>query len=122
MKKFTLNSLALLAALVSTGALAQAVIPSSALPPRSPGAPAPAPGLYVSVLDGQISLSNKGGTSNFTAGQFGYTASPVQPPVIVPVNPGLKFTPPVQFVKPASTPAGATTVAGRSNAVDCVVR
>jgi hypothetical protein len=117
MKTFTLNSLALLAALASTGALAQGVLPQSALP-RPPVAPTLPPGLYVSVLDGQIVMNNKGGATNFTAGQFGYTASPTQPPVLVPANPAIKFTPPPTFSSSASNGASGSKPA----AIDCVVR
>jgi hypothetical protein len=78
------------------------------------------PGLYVSVIDGAINLSNKGGTMNFNAGQFGYTASVVQPPVIVPANPGLKFTPPPAFS--TSNLTGKTGSANKAAAVDCEVR
>jgi hypothetical protein len=77
-----------------------------------------APGLYVQVLDGIINLSNKGGSAAFTAGQFGYTASANKPPVVVPPNPGIKFTPPPAF---SSTPTGNTS-GSRAAAVDCVVR
>jgi hypothetical protein len=79
-----------------------------------------APGLYVQVLDGAIHLSNGGGTQNFSAGQFGYTASFIQPPVVVPTNPGIKFTPPPSFstsTNPQSSASGA-----KPGTVDCVVR
>lgn len=112
MKKFILSTLALLAALVSTGALAQLTLPS----PTS----ARAPGLYVSVLDGMIRVANPAGTSNFAAGQFGFTPSLRQPPVVLPANPGMQFTPPPAFNQ--STAPGSNTAPGRSNAVDCVVR
>ena len=55
------------------------------------------PGLYVQVLDGAINVTNAGGTQNFTAGQFGFTPGFQQPPVILPNNPGLQFTPPPSF-------------------------
>lgn len=119
MKKLTLNSLALLAMLVSTGTLAQGVTPSSALP-RPPVAPALPPGLYVSVTDGQIVMANKGGTTSFTAGQFGYTASPMQPPVVVPKNPAIQFTPPPAFS--SSVASNGTASGNKPSAVDCVVR
>lgn len=119
MKTFTLNSLALLAALVSTGALAQGVLPQSASP-RPLVAPTLPPGLYVSVTDGQIVLANKGGTTSFTAGQFGYTASPTQPPVLVPKNPAILFTPPPTFASMSSP--NASTSGNKPAAVDCVVR
>lgn len=94
--------------------LAQASIPA-------PGTSALPPGLYVQVIDGMINLTNKGGAQNFTAGQFGYTASPTQPPVIVPKNPGLQFTLPPAFTQPAA-PAGGSTTPPKSNTVDCEVR
>lgn len=73
------------------------------------------PGLYVSVLDGIINLSNRGGSRSFSAGQFGYTASVVQPPLVIPRNPGITFNPPPAFspaprLEPAideSTPQGS---------------
>ncbi|BBH22522.1 hypothetical protein Back11_38670 [Paenibacillus baekrokdamisoli] len=64
--------------------------------PLSPTLPL-SPGLYVQVLDGQIRVNNPSGSSNFSAGQFGYIASPKLPPVVIPTNPGLQFTPPPKF-------------------------
>jgi hypothetical protein len=77
------------------------------------------PGLYVHVIDGAIHVTNNGGAQSFTAGQFGYTASLVQPPVVVPTNPGIKFTPPPVFT---STPGGSGSTAGKSGDVNCQVR
>jgi hypothetical protein len=94
--------------------LAQAAIPA-------PNTPALPPGLYVQVIDGMINLTNKGGAQNFAAGQFGYTASPTQPPVIVPKNPGIQFTLPPAFTQP-SAPAGGAATPPKSNTVDCEVR
>jgi hypothetical protein len=76
-----------------------------------------APGLYVQVIDGLINLSNKGGSQNFSAGQFGFTPSFNQPPVILPNNPGLQFTPP-----PAFNAAPGVQGIGKSGGADCVVR
>jgi hypothetical protein len=86
-------------------------------------APAPrpgglAPGLYVSVVDGLINLSNKGGSQNFAAGQFGFTANFNQPPVVLPRNPGIQFTPPPSF---NSAGIQGPTL-GKSGSVDCEVR
>lgn len=89
--------------------------------PPSPGGGNLAPGLYVQVLDGMINLTNKGGTQNFSAGQFGYTSNFQQPPVVLPNNPGLKFTPPPSF-NSSSGPQGGSGNAPGSNAVDCEVR
>ncbi|MDP3224112.1 MAG: hypothetical protein Q8M96_13365 [Rubrivivax sp.] len=82
------------------------------------------PGLYVQVLDGQITLNNRGGTSNFSAGQFGYTRSNTTPPVMVPSNPAIRFTPPTVFSSSAPTAgsSGSATGSGKSAAVDCEVR
>lgn len=80
-----------------------------------------APGLHVQVIDGLIQLSNKGGVQNFAAGQFGFTPSPTQPPVLVPKNPGLQFTPPPAFAS-SNGPAIGTSAGAKSGQVDCEVR
>jgi hypothetical protein len=85
--------------------------------PKAAGLPA---GLYVSVIDGVINLSNKGGTQSFSAGQFGYTASLSHPPVVVPANPGLNFTPPPAFS--SSNAPTTSTAANKAGPVDCEVR
>jgi hypothetical protein len=79
-----------------------------------------APGLYVQVLDGLIHVTNPAGTANFSAGQFGYTPNFRQPPVLLPTNPGIQFTPPPAF----SSSTGPNTSSGpsKSNTVDCEVR
>jgi hypothetical protein len=79
------------------------------------------PGLYVQVLDGMINVKNGGGSQNFTAGQFGFTAGFQQPPVILPNNPGLQFTPPPSF---SSTTGGSQNGngGGKPGDVDCIVR
>ncbi|MYM25671.1 iron dicitrate transport regulator FecR [Duganella sp. FT135W] len=81
-----------------------------------------APGLYVQVIDGIINLSNKGGSFQFNAGQFGFTPSPTQQAVIVPQNPGLKFTPPPVFNASSTTSGGPAVGPAKSNQVDCEVR
>lgn len=86
---------------------------------KAPGNASLAPGLYVHVLDGVIQMSNPGGSQSFAAGQFGYTRSTLTPPVVVPANPGLKFTPPPTFI----TPSGSQGTSGAPKAaVDCEVR
>lgn len=77
------------------------------------------PGLYVQVLDGTIHVTNGGGTQNFTAGQFGYTAGFNKTPVIVPTNPGIKFTPPSSF---SNSPGSQGGNGGKPGEVDCLVR
>jgi FecR protein len=78
------------------------------------------PGLYVQVLDGAINLSNSSGSQNFTAGQFGFTPGFQQPPVILPTNPGMQFTPPPSF---SSTTGSQGSVSGsKPGEVNCQVR
>jgi hypothetical protein len=89
-------------------------------PPVPPSTSGLAPGLYVQVLDGVINVTNKGGSTNFSAGQFGYTPNLNQPPIIVPKNPGLQFTPPPAFSAPPTSQGGSA--AAKSATVDCVVR
>jgi hypothetical protein len=78
------------------------------------------PGLYVQVLDGQINVTNGGGTQNFTAGQFGFTPGFQQPPVILPNNPGIQFTPPASFTSSTGSAGGAGSA--KPGDVDCQVR
>ena len=82
------------------------------------------PGMHVQVVDGAIIVTNSGGSLGFAAGQFGYVPSMVQPPVIVPVNPGLHFAPPPAFANAGVqvSTAGGMAVAGADGAVDCIVR
>jgi hypothetical protein len=100
-------------------------MPLELLPPRlaqvTPPSPGRAPGLYVQVLDGLIHVTNPAGSHNFAAGQFGYTASINVPPVIVPKNPGIQFTPPPAFSS-STGPQGTTSGPDRGDTVDCVVR
>jgi len=109
----------------STAALGDSVMPVAPLqlaqgPLLPPPAPQRAPGLYVQVLDGLIHVTNPSGSSNFAAGQFGYTPNFRQPPVIVPQNPGILFLPPPAFNTPMSGSTG--NAPGKSNTVDCEVR
>lgn len=86
-----------------------------------PGVPsALAPGLHINVTDGMINVSNGGGAQLFSAGQFGFVPSISMPPVIVPPNPGVQFTPPPAF---SALKGGTVNVAaGTSEKVDCEVR
>jgi hypothetical protein len=86
----------------------------------APDAAGRSPGLYVQVLDGAIHLTNGGGTQNFTAGQFGFTPSFQQPPVILPTNPGMQFTPPPSFSSTTGSQGGSG--AAKPGDVDCQVR
>lgn len=94
------------------------------LPGKIPVAGAPTgerpPGLYVQVLDGMIQLTNKGGAQTFNADQFGFVPNFNLPPIVVPQNPGLKFTPPPIFNSSAGGQPGSRPDSAAS--VDCVVR
>jgi len=109
-------------------ALADTAVMSDAVPflVADAGGNGLSPGLYVQVLDGMINLTNGGGSQNFTAGQFGFTPSFQQPPVILPTNPGMRFTPPPAFgVGGFGQTGGKQTGSGQSNnpkTVDCEVR
>jgi hypothetical protein len=91
--------------------------------PALPAAPVPnlAPGLHVAVLDGMIVVTNAGGALNFPAGQFGFVPNPSQPPVVLPKNPGLQFTPPPAFSSGVGAPRASQGPAAL-NTVDCIVR
>ena len=124
-EKFQLKTPTATIGIRGTTFVAQYMAPAGGTAPGAPSAgqtpasvPTLPPGLYVQVIDGAINLSNKGGTQNFAAGQFGFTASITQPPVIVPANPGLKFTPPPAF----SAPPSATNSSSKPATVDCEVR
>ncbi|PHV08524.1 iron dicitrate transport regulator FecR [Janthinobacterium sp. BJB412] len=121
--------------MASTAALgggdAAPVMPLRPLPPplpplllaQGPLPPPPgvrAPGLYVQVLDGLIHVANPAGTSSFSAGQFGFTPSFRTPPVLLPVNPGIQFTPPATFSAP--TNGSAANGGNKAKTVDCEVR
>ena len=84
-----------------------------------PGQSSPNPGLYVQVLKGQVSVSSAGGTQSFSAGQFGFVSGASQPPVIVPTNPGIQFTPPPSF---SASAGGSSSAGSKPGDVDCVVR
>ncbi|WP_373988299.1 FecR domain-containing protein [Duganella sp. BuS-21] len=97
--------------------LAQANIPLAI-----PGGPAPLPpGLYVHVIDGLINVANPSGNLNFAPGQFGFTPSFKQPPVMLPSNPGIPFTLPSTFSSTTAA-SGSGASKSKSNDVDCEVR
>lgn len=87
-----------------------------------PGAPALTPGLHVAVIDGAIMLNNAGGSTNFSAGQFGFTPNMQTVPVLVPANPGLKFTPPPVFIPTGPAGSQTSTAMSKPQVVECEVR
>jgi hypothetical protein len=117
-EKFQLKTPAATIGIRGTTFIAQWVEPAL---PTGPVSSLP-PGLHVAVLDGLIVVTNPGGASHFAAGQFGYVPSMTVPPVIVPPNPGLKFTPPPAFSSRAGGPLASQGPAALQNGVDCIVR
>lgn len=87
--------------------------------PSAPNSVRP-PGLYVQVLDGLIHVTNPSGSSNFSAGQFGFTPSLRVPPAPLPANPGIQFAPPPVFNQSGAT--GGPSAPTKSNVIDCEVR
>ncbi|NNG22375.1 FecR family protein [Telluria aromaticivorans] len=100
------------------GPLGIPAAPQGKLPSAS-GLP---PGLHVQVSDGMIVVTNSGGALNFAAGQFGFVPNMTQPPVIVPNNPGLQFTPPPAFNTSLTGANGSGPARPDPNQVDCEVR
>lgn len=130
-EKFSLKTPTATIGIRGTTFIAQ-YVPVAPVVPAAPGAvpratPVPpagagglAAGLYVAVTDGMILVANKGGTANFSAGQFGFTASVTMPPVIIPNTPKLQFTPPPAFqITPVNPQASSPP---KANGVDCEVR
>ncbi|MFZ6743385.1 FecR family protein [Undibacterium sp. JH2W] len=79
-----------------------------------------APGLYVQVLDGTIFLKNSTGSLDVTAGQFGFAISFTKPPIILPNNPGMQFSPPGSF--PANQSQENANNESKSGSLICEVR
>lgn len=118
------SALATAAILICAGAPASAAtfIAQFVSPPVPGQSAGPlAPGLHVAVTTGAISLSNAGGSLNFSSGQFGYTPSTVTPPTVVPANPGLPFSPPSWFVT-VLQPTTGTDSKPTNSEVSCEVR
>ena len=69
---------------------------ASTKPPTAPQSSLQ-PGLYVQVLDGAIHVGNSSAANSLAPGQFGYVANAATPPVVLPTDPGLQFTPPPIF-------------------------
>lgn len=123
-ERFEMKTPAATIGIRGTTFIASYVAPPLSSAPALPGGAAPgtlAPGLYLQVLDGMILVTNPAGSQNFAAGQFGFTPGFKQPPVIVPANPGIQFTPPPSFAPSSSSGAGAAAP-GKPATIDCVVR
>lgn len=79
-------------------------------------------GVYVHVIDGQINLLNAAGQQQVLPGQFGFTASPGSPPVMLAANPGMQFSQPPAFTTSSPVVAAANTNGFNAQGVDCTVR
>jgi hypothetical protein len=121
-EKFSLKTPTATIGIRGTTFIAQWVEAPIVNPGLPPAATAPQPGLHVAVLEGLIVVTNAGGAQHFQAGQFGFVPSIQQPPIIVPQNPGLKFTPPPSFSTGAGGPLASQSPAALQNTVDCIVR
>lgn len=130
-EKFSLKTPSATIGVRGTTFIAQFVPPpeaGAALPMTPPGEPALAPGLHLQVTDGAIIVTNNGGSQGFQAGQFGFVPGLNQPPIIVPSNPGMQFTPPPSFggIGNGAPGQGGPLAANGSGqdgpGVDCVVR
>ncbi|RYF32431.1 MAG: hypothetical protein EOO26_11495 [Comamonadaceae bacterium] len=116
------KSLLLLALLMACAGPAMAIFFTVPKPTGAPPAPSSAPGLYVQVLDGTVSVANGAGTTTFSTGQFGFTPNTTQPPVLIPASAGNPFIPPPAFNSTTSTTGQSGSTPAKSNDVDCVVR
>ena len=109
-----------IAQFVPTG-MPTVMAPGGRTPAPGAGAALP-PGLHLQVIDGMINVNNPGGTMNFAAGQFGFVRNNITPPVVVPANPALKFTPPPAFNASSAMEGGSSSATRPSSTVDCEVR
>lgn len=97
--------------------------PVSSSSTGAPSGPTLAPGLYTSVITGQIVLNNRAGTLDIAAGQFGFTSNINTPPVLVPQSAGLQFTLPVKLgSNVAGTTGGSSASPAKSAGPECVVQ
>lgn len=76
------------------------------------------PGVYVSVTDGEIVVTNAAGSQHFLAGQFGEISDRNSRPRFLSTDPGLQFTPPASFILSIAT--GTAVNSGKNQ--ECVVR
>lgn len=77
----------------------------------------PANGLHVDVAAGLIVISNQGGQTQVGTGQFGFVASNVAPPVVVPAESGVPVTIPPSI---NSNSAGGRSI-GSQGQTECAL-
>ena len=80
------------------------------------GGRAPPNGLHVDVTNGSISMSNRAGTVQINAGQFGFVANPNTSPTIVPPQQGIQVTMPNSI---ASNKGGGRGGIGKNEDKEC---
>ncbi len=100
--KLRLNSLS---RYVILAPLALLLLPLDSAQAVLPGAPAP--GLYVNVVSGLVTLNNLGVSQYFSVGQFGFIPNFVSPPVVLPTNPNILFIPPPSFSSSSTATGGS---------------
>ena len=121
-EKFSLKTPTATIGIRGTTFIAQWVEAPIVNPGLPPAAPALQPGLHVAVLEGLIVVTNAGGAQHFPAGQFGFVPSIQQPPIVVPPNPGLQFTPPPVFSNGTGGPQASQGTTLPHGGPDCIVR
>ena len=84
----------------------------------TPSGGAPANGLYVDVADGVIIVFNQAGALEYRLGQFGFVASPVAPPILVPTEQGVRVLLP-QAAGNQNIQGGTV---GKGGALECLIQ
>jgi hypothetical protein len=78
-------------------------------------------GLYVDVSQGSVVVSNAVGSQQLDAGQFGYVQNLNSKPIVLPADPGVKFTPPPAFNSKGGTGTPSGGLIGSGPAGGCEV-
>jgi hypothetical protein len=84
----------------------------------TPSGQMPVNGLHADVVDGGISITNQSGTTNLSAGQFGYVRDPQTPPVQVPPSQGVQVTMPPAISQNSSQGQGI----GKGKDTECAIQ
>jgi hypothetical protein len=82
----------------------------------SPAGGSPENGLHMDVADGRIVVTTQGGAREFAVGQFGFVASPIAAPVLVPANRGVRVVLPPQA---SSTSVPGSRGVGKAGELEC---
>jgi hypothetical protein len=84
----------------------------------TPSGQMPVNGLHADVVDGGISISNQSGTTNLSAGQFGYVRDLNTPPVQVPPSQSVQVTMPPAISQNNSQGQGI----GKAKDTECTIQ